>query len=134
MCVELKQMAFTVDAERNADLLSTIEAVKKNLVEVNQWLNNLKSAMENGEWKEARLGSGRCRMRLSESIQKIDRLSVNISNSERVESIGYQPKTLGGRDYAKSDSGDNLIQNILRGNISARKALEGLKPKEARNQ
>jgi hypothetical protein len=119
-------MALAVNSESNADLVNTIHAIKQNLLEVDRWLTSCKLALENDEWSEARLGIGRCRMRLVESIQKIDKLSNNISNVERVESIGYRPEKTQGGDVKKS-AANNLISDILEGRVNARQAAARLK-------
>jgi hypothetical protein len=107
-----------------------VDEIQKSLLEVSLEVNTIRDFMDGGEYKESLDATGKCRLRLAECIQKLDKLSVSILRAKAVESVGFRPQPLGGgsKDVTKGCSDDVLISEILRGKLNARELAQHLKP------
>ena len=114
--------------EKTKYALNAIDTAKKNLVTVDSWLMAIREAISEESYENAIIGCGKSRLKLSQSMQLIDKISVIASNENRESVIaGYSPRetTLGSRqDISKCDNDVDLIKSVVRGKVGVRGIAE----------
>jgi hypothetical protein len=124
-----------IEDEREKDIKESITVVRKDMLAIDKQLGDLIDRWRD-DYGLTRANLAQIRMIFTKDIRLVDKLDGNVFFEEKIEAVGFCPKTMGSdrKDIAKSDSSRNLVKEILRGNISASKAAETLRPKYARNE
>ena len=110
--------------------------MKRQLIVVDRQLTILRASLEDFSLSDAQATASRCRMILSEVLQKVDKLVIGVLHEQRLSIVGFSPtENLGKvRDVSKSVSPmDSLIQSVLRGDYGVKDIAKATKPK-ARNE